>query len=446
MGPPTASLKGASTTAALLGLAAGLAMGSVFPQSPAPLVAGGAAFLGAVGTVWVRALQLTILPLVLCQLLLAVIAGRGSRPVGRMLGVAVALFLALLGLAALFTLALTIPLMDLFRFDPDTVEALRASIPQGARAPAGPTPSDLSLSDWLAGLVPTNLFRAAANGELLQLIVFTLFFALAVTHIDPQRRDQLARFFEALAEALFVMISWLLRLTPVGVLAVAFSSSREVGWGVATVLLEFAALLSGVLLAFTLLLYPIAAFLGRVRLRAFAQALYPGQLVAVGTRSSLAALPALTEGARSKLEVPPETLGFALPFSAAAFKVNWTISGPVGLIFLSHLYGIELRPTQVLAFVLTVMVMSFSSPGIAGGGDTFKTLVAYLAAGLPAEGVVMIKVVDVIPDVFKTLVNVTGYMTVTVLMARLFPRPALLSRGPETDVLPTRGKTAPFVE
>jgi Na+/H+-dicarboxylate symporter len=422
MGPQPPSLKTTSTTASLLGLAAGLALGSVFPREPGPALAGVASGIGAVGTLWVRALQMTILPLVLCQLVVAVIAGRDARPVGRMLTVAVVLFLALLALAALFAVSLAIPLMDLFRFDPDTVARLRASVPPGTRDPAGPTPSELSFAEWAAGFVPTNPFRAAVNGDLLQLIVFTLFFAVAVTRIGAERREQLTRVFEALGEALFVMIGWLLRLTPVGVLAVAFSSSREVGVGVAGILLQFAALLSCLLLAFTLLLYPIAILLGRVRPRAFAQALYPGQLVAVCTRSSLAAVPALTEGARSRLDVPPETLGFALPFSAAAFKVNRTISGPVSLIFLSHLYGIELRPTQVLAFVLTVMVLSFSSPGIPGGGDTFKTLPAYLAAGVPVEGVIIIKVVDVIPDVFKTLVNVTGYMTVAVLLARVFAR------------------------
>jgi proton glutamate symport protein len=416
-------MKTTSTTASLIGLAAGLTIGSVLQGASEPFIAGVATVIGSVGTMWVRALQLTVLPLVLSQLVIAVIAGRNSGSVGRMVATAIVLFLILLGLAALFTLSLTIPLVKSLNFDPDTVAALKTSIPQAARDSVKAAPQNLSFSDWVVGIVPTNLFRAAANGDFLQIVIFTLFFALAVTRIATENRMRLTKLFDALGETLFVMISWLLWLAPVGVFAVAFSYSREGGVGVAGVMLQFAVLLSCLLLAFTLLLYPIAIFLGRVRPHAFAQALYPGQLVAVGTRSSLAALPALMEGAQSRLDVPQEVLGFALPFSASAFKVNRTISAPVGLIFLAQLYGIELQPTQILAFVLTVMVLSFSSPGIPAGGDTFKTLPAYLAAGIPIEGVILIKVVDVIPDVFKTLVNVTGYMTVAVLLARVFGKP-----------------------
>jgi Na+/H+-dicarboxylate symporter len=415
-------MKAASTTASLIALAVGLTMGSILQGASDPLVTGAATVVGAVGTLWVRALQMTILPLVLSQLVLAVIAGRNAYPLGRMVVTAVVLFLVLLAAAALFTLSLAVPAMQLFRFDPDAVAALKTSIPPAASDPAATT-QELTVSGWLAGLVPTNPFRAAVNGDLLQLIVFTLFFALAATRISAERREWLTKLFEALGETMFVMVGWLLWLTPVGVLAVAFSYSREIGFAIAGILLQFVVLLSCLLLGFTLVLYPIAILVGRVRPRAFAQALYPGQVVAVCTRSSIAALPALMEGAQSRLDVPRETLGFALPFSASAFKVNRTISGPVSLVFLAHLYGIDLQPTQVVAFVLTVMILSFSSPGLPGGGDTSKTLPAYLAAGIPIEGVVMVKVVDVIPDVFKTLVNVTGYMTVAVLLARVFARP-----------------------
>jgi proton glutamate symport protein len=153
-------------------------------------------------------------------------------------------------------------------------------------------------------------------------------------------------------------------------------------------------------------------------------------MVAVSTRSSIASLPALLDGARRKLDVPPPVLGFALPFAVSAFKVNRTISGPLSMMFLAYWYDIDLQATQILAFVVTVMIMSFSSPGIPSGGDTMKTLPAYLAAGIPLEGVIMVKAVDVIPDIFKTLVNVTGYMTVAVSLGRLCARPSTVEAPP----------------
>jgi Na+/H+-dicarboxylate symporter len=419
MQPAQTSLRGASTVVSLIGLAAGLALGSLVQGATDPIITGSGAFIGLVGTLWVRGLQMTVLPLVIAQLVIAVIGSRNASQVGRMVGAAVILFLALLAMAAVYTVALTIPILEWFPFDPATVTALKTSIPQAAQDAAQAATKEVSFTEWLIALVPTNPFQAAANGDFLQLIVFTLFFALAVTRIAAERREQLVRFFAALSDAMFVMVGWLLWLAPVGVFAIAFSQARGAGVGVAGVLVYFAVLLSALMVVFTLLLYPITILLGRVGPRALAKALYPGQLVAVSTRSSLASLPALMDGAKRNLDLPPEILGFAMPFSASAFKVNRTISGPAGLLFLAYLYGIELQPTHILTFTLTVMVLSFTSPGIPGGGDTFKTLPAYLAAGIPIEGVVLIKVVDVIPDVFKTLVNVTGYMTVTVLLARL---------------------------
>jgi Na+/H+-dicarboxylate symporter len=199
------------------------------------------------------------------------------------------------------------------------------------------------------------------------------------------------------------------------------------------VLLQFVVLLCGLMFVFTLVLYPIAVLAGRVSCSGFARAVYAGQLVAVSSRSSLASVPALLEGARTHLTLPPEALGFAMPFAAATFKVNRTISGPATLLFLAYWFGIELTLLQILTFVLTVMIMSFSSPGIPSGGDTFKTLPAYLAAGVPIEGVVLVKVVDVIPDVFKTLLNVTGYMTATVLLGRFVGKAARSERVGATE-------------
>lgn len=157
---------------------------------------------------------------------------------------------------------------------------------------------------------------------------------------------------------------------------------------------------------------------GRVSLKDFARAVYPAQLVAVSTRSSLASLPALVEGARDRLALSAAARGFVLPLAAATFKINRTTSSTIKLLFMAHLYGIALEPTQIITFVLTVVILSFSSLGLPGGGTAFKTLPAYLAAGMPIEAVVLLEAVDVIPDIFKTLANTTGYMTTAVVLDR----------------------------
>jgi Na+/H+-dicarboxylate symporter len=107
----------------------------------------------------------------------------------------------------------------------------------------------------------------------------------------------------------------------------------------------------------------------------------------------------------------------------SVFKVNRTISATVKLLFLSHVFGTPLSAPQIAAFVVTVIILSFSAVGVPGGGSAFKTLPAYLAAGVPIEGVVILETVDTIPDIFKTLLNVTGDMTAATVLTRASPVP-----------------------
>jgi Na+/H+-dicarboxylate symporter len=177
-------------------------------------------------------------------------------------------------------------------------------------------------------------------------------------------------------------------------------------------------LLSGLLLAFTFALYPVGSVGGGVPVRRFARALVKPQAVAFSTRSSLASLPALMEGATADLRLSPAVSGFVLPLSVSTFKAHRTISDPLELLFLAHLYGITLDASQIATFFVTILVLSFSAVGIPSGGYSFKTLPAFLAVGIPLEGVVILKAVDVIPDLFKTLLNVTADMTAATVVAR----------------------------
>ena len=87
-------------------------------------------------------------------------------------------------------------------------------------------------------------------------------------------------------------------------------------------------------------------------------------------------------------------------------------------MLVAHLYGISLRPTTLVIFLATVMIISFTAPGIPQSGPGFKTIPAYLAAGVPIEGIIVIEAVESIPDIFKTLLNVTGNMTAATLLTR----------------------------
>ena len=216
------------------------------------------------------------------------------------------------------------------------------------------------------------------------------------------------------------LIGWLLVATPFGVFALTFTLALKTGGSVGGVLGAYIVIVSVLMLLFALLLYPFTALVGKTKIIDFARGVAPAQMVGASTRSSIAALPALVEGAREHLRLPLTGTGFVLPLSVSLFKVNRPISSIVKLVLLAHLYGVQLRPTTIAIFLATVILVSFGTAGIPQSGPGFKTLPAYVAAGLPIEGVLIVEAVESIPDIFKTVLNVTGQMSVATVLTRSY--------------------------
>ncbi len=404
------------TVGALVGLATGLAAGIGIHASRSAELVQLATSLGVLGTLWTNALRMLVLPLVISNLVIGIAMIQDGRSVGRLGGLAVLIFAAMLAAAAAFAVLVTPPLLAHYSPAPSVVAALHSALPGvGPTAAATKMPT---LADWLIGLIPSNVIRAAANDEILPVVLFTVLFALALTRIAPEPRRALLGWFQAVFQAVLVLLRWILAFSPIGVFALALALAARTGSGSVGVFGFWVVMVSGVMFAFTLLLYPVTALLGRVPLGRFAYALFPAQAVAIGTRSSLAALPALIEGAEQRLGLPALVAGFALPLAVSTFKVNRTISSAAKLLFLASLYRIHLDPGQIASFAVIVGILSFSTPGIPSAG-TLATLPAYLAAGIPIEGVVLLNAVDAIPDIFKTLLNVTGDMSAAAILARI---------------------------
>ena len=125
----------------------------------------------------------------------------------------------------------------------------------------------------------------------------------------------------------------------------------------------------------------------------------------------------MIEGADRVLALPPHITSFALPFGVSLLRANTGVSWVVSALFIGKLYGVPLTFSQVLIVAVTSLAMSFSVPGIPSGG-LFIVAPLFMAVGLPIEGVGILIALDSIPDIFKTLVNVTGHMTATTLLAR----------------------------
>jgi proton glutamate symport protein len=416
MPAPSALPRGASiTTWSLVALVGGIALGAIGHLVDAPLFLLLTTVVAPFGTLFVNALQVLAIPFVVLTLLAAIAGGRDTESIGRLSVRALLLFVTMLVVAALFSLAVSPPVIALYSVDSETVARLQASTPVPDAARAAAEAGAFSSRDLVESLVPRNLVEAALRGEILPLLMFTLLFGFAVTRLPAPQRAPLAALFDSLAAAMLTCIRWVLVISPLGVFALIYPAALEVGAGAAGVILSFIVVPCIVMVLFGALLYPVTALLGRTTIRAFARAAAPAQLVALTTRSSIAALPALVQGGRV-LRLPETALSFVLPFCVALFKINRPLSGIARLLILAHVYGVPLTPATIAVYIATIMLMSFATAGVPA--TPFNALPAYLAAGIPIEGFIISEAVDVVPDMLKTWVNVTGDMSVATLLSR----------------------------
>ncbi|HEX8695724.1 MAG TPA: cation:dicarboxylase symporter family transporter [Longimicrobium sp.] len=402
--PPTARVFAA--------LVAGLALGAVAAAGESSALLALARVAEPVGTLWVNGIRMTVVPLVV-SLLVTGIAAAGSGSAGRVGGRTLLLFAALVAASAAFGALAAPPLVGLVPLDAQAAAALRGSVPGGAAASVELPP----FRDWLTGLVPPNPVRAAADAAMLPLIVFTAVFAFALTRTAAEHRDALVRFFRAVAEAMFVVVGWILLLAPLGVFCLVFPLAARTGAQLAGAVGAFLLVVCGLTVVSIAALYPLAALAGGVPLRRFARAAAPAQAVAFSTRSSLASLPALVEGAERRLGLPAHVTGLVLPAAVAVLKFASPIVRIAETLFVARLYGIGLGAGELAAVAAAVGALSFYSPGIPSGG-LFVLAPVYLEFGLPVEGIALLIALDVIPDMFLTTANVTADLAVAAIVGR----------------------------
>lgn len=418
LGPKHTVAGYATVSGSVGGLLLGLVAGAFSHGRDTGLLHEMSPYVKAVATIWLNALSAIVIPLTATNVISAVIHGRDARESSILSAKAFVLFTIWLSLGALFTLALVPFVLDQLTVDSAMVDALAASLPTNALPSMLARPTLTTPTEVVALFVPRNLLKSALNEELLPLLLFSIAFAFAILRTSAASLDLLARFFHALSEALLVMVRSLVALMPIGAFAMAFIFTEGAGVGVAGILGQFTLVSCATMLGFTLVLYPLTALASGVSMRKFASAVLPAQIAAASTRSSLASLPALLAGGLGKLGLTPHIANLALPLSVAVFKVNRTVSSTVKMLFIAHLFNIELGVVQVLTFLTTIVILSFTSLGIPGGGGAFKSMAAYLAAGLPIEGYVLLEATDAIADIFKTVLNVTGDMSVATVLDR----------------------------
>jgi Na+/H+-dicarboxylate symporter len=402
-----------ATSRVLTGLAAGAVIGLLLAHWNEPLALQVANVAQPIGKLWLNALQMTVVPLVLALVVVGVNTAADAAASGRIARRAIVVFILILAGGAVFA-ALAAPLVfSLFPHNPALIAALdHASMPAAAQA----APNWI---DTLVAIVPNNAVMAAAQSAMLPLVVFALFLGFALTRLAPERRALLVEFFQAIADAMIVIVRWVLWIAPLGVFALILSVCARSGLGMLSALGVYVLVECLLYLSVTVMMLPLAVIFGGERLRRFALALVPAQVVAISTQSSLASLPAMLESADRRLGYPKQVAALVLPMAVSLFRLTSPVQYMTSAVFIAWAYGVDLSTAQLLAGAMLAVVISLGSVGLPGQVTFIATnLPVAQAMGLPLSPLGLLLAVDTIPDALATLGNVTGDMTATSVVTR----------------------------
>jgi Na+/H+-dicarboxylate symporter len=369
---------------------------------------------GLIGGLWLNALKMTVIPLVVALLVTGVAAGAEAARAGRIAARSVLWIVILCTASAIFGAVAVVMLTGAFPLPHAQAQAMQTGLAGLDQSLAsGPMPGVL---DFFKGVVPGNVISAAANGDVLPLVVFALLFALAVSRIETDRRRSLVQIFQAVADALLIIIGWVLWIAPLGVFALAFSVGASAGGAAFAGLGHYILVISAIGILVTFWAYPIALIWGRIGLATFSKGLIAPQSVAISTRSSLASLPAMLAAARV-LGVREQVADVTLPLAVALFRATGPAMNTAVAFYVAHWLGYEPTLAQMIAATAVGAVMSYGAVSLPGEVSFISSIAPIaMALGVPIAPLALLVAVEMVPDIFRTLGNVTLDVAVTTVV------------------------------
>lgn len=406
----SAKLQSASflTVAALvLGVAAGAAIAAY-----APGLTLATEQFESIGSLWLNALRMTVIPLVFSLLVTGVASVADAAATGRLAARALIVFAVLLITATTYACLVIPGVLTIWPLDPQAA----ANFAAGANANPAPQGAPPTLGEWLAALAPSNPISAAAEGAVLPLTVFALFFGFAATRLPASQREPMVAFFRTIADVMIVIVRWVLVAAPIGVFALSLGVGLRSGLGAAGVLLQYIVVACSVTAGVAVMAFLFAILWGRAKPGVFLNASAPVLAVAFSTQSSLASLPLMVERSRDAMGVPDRVANLVLPLAVAVFRMTSPVTNLVVVFFMAAVHGIHPDPMTILIGAMVAIPISIGSVGLPGQ-VSFVASVAPIAVAMnvPVDVIGIFLAVEVIPDIFRTVGNVTGDMAATVI-------------------------------
>ncbi len=399
----------------LIALLAGLALGAAAAAYAGPDLRRVIEVVEAVGGLWLNALRMTVVPLIFAVLVTGIAGVADAAATGRLAVKTIALIVALLAFGSVYTIFFADAFYALWPVSAQGAAALRA----GASAAPDLAKSAPNLVDFIKGLAPANPIKAASEDSILPLVVFAGFFGFAVTRLPADRRAAIFGFFESVGDAMITIVRWVLLAAPVGVFALGLGVGLRAGIGAAGEIAHYVAAISLANISIMLIAFAMAVTLGRAPLGRWTRSVAPVQVAAFATQSSLACLPAMIERLRDDLGVPDRITGLVLPLAVALFRMTGPVANYGVVLFLLRVYGIHPSAAQYAGGVFVALATSLASVSLPGQLSFFASVAPIcLSMGVPVDLLPILIAVEVVPDIFRTIGNVTADMALALMLWR----------------------------
>jgi DAACS family dicarboxylate/amino acid:cation (Na+ or H+) symporter len=393
------------------GVVLGLAARSVVPSDLLAALVENVA--QPIGQVFLRLLFMLVLPILFSALVVGV-AEVGVGHLGRLGGRMLAYTVLVSGISVL----IGVTLVNAIGPGRGLPEEVRAAAASGA-APAAAKAPETSAVDFLVAMVPDNVVKAAANGDMLAVIVFSLLFgiALALTRTDAVATLRVA--IQGLYDVTMTLIEGVLRwVAPFGVAALLFSLTTRLGPAVFRPILAYVCVALLGLAIHMFGVYSLSVrFFGGMSPSEFFRGSRLAMLTAFSTASSSASLPSAIKVAEENLRLPPHVARFVLTAGSAMNQNGTALFEGVTVLFLAQVYGVELGLTRQIVVMAICVLGGIGTAGVPAGSLPVIAMILGMF-GIPPEGLALILGVDRFLDMCRTTVNVTGDLAAAVFVAR----------------------------
>jgi proton glutamate symport protein len=408
-------------TKILIGLVAGIIVGMIANLAGLVWLQQAMQAIEPIGTVFIRLIMMIVIPLVVASLVLGTASLGDIGKLGRLGGKTVGLYLFTTAAAVSIGLLLSNIVRPGARIDPATRDAIAEGGLERAAGSLTLAAEKPTVGETLINMIPTNPFSAAANGELLPLIIFSIIFGAAISLAAKERREAVLLFFSGVNDAVMIMIDWIMKLAPYAVFALVGSVVSTFGFDLLRSLLVYGlVVIAGLMLHAGITYMSLVRFVVGMKPSVFLKRMAEVPLVAFSTSSSSATLPVTMEVAQEKLGISRETSSFVLPLGATINMDGTALYQAVAVMFIAQIYGVPMGVAEQLTIVLTATLASVGAAGVPSAGIITLILVLQ-SVGLGAQtqaGIALILGVDRILDMLRTAVNVTGDLTVASVIAR----------------------------